>query len=64
MGGIPGLAMMEHNFFVAACQALERSSASNDRLLDSIRAAMLLGAYSFTSGRYHQGWCLAGTAIR
>ena len=55
---------MEHHFFKAACQALDVSSANGDRLIDCLRAAMLLSVYSFTSGRFHEGWILAGMAVR
>lgn len=45
---------MEHHFFTQACRHLTASSSSNDRLLDGMRAAMLLCTYSYTSGRFHE----------
>ncbi|KAK4684738.1 hypothetical protein P7C73_g5431, partial [Tremellales sp. Uapishka_1] len=43
---------------------LDATSASSDRLMDAIRAAMLLAAYSYSSGRHHEGWIMAGRAVR
>ncbi len=48
------MSSMEHTFFVAACRQLDLSSANGDRLIDCLRTAMLLSAYSYTSGRFHE----------
>ena len=45
---------MEAHFFDASCKALDLSSVNADRLIDCMRAALLLSAYSYTSGRYHE----------
>lgn len=55
---------MENNFYTAATRSLEAQTSSADRLLDAIRAAMLLSAYTYASGRFHEGWLLAGVAMR
>jgi hypothetical protein len=60
----PQMVNMEKYFFEQACKALDSSTSSVDRLIDSVRAAMLLAAYSHSSGRHHEGWCLAGLATR
>lgn len=50
----PQMSSMEQTFFTAACRHLDISSANGDRLMDCLRAAMLLSAYSYTSGRFHE----------
>lgn len=45
---------MEELFFNAGCRTLEAQTSRADRLLDGMRAAMLLGAYAYTNGRYHE----------
>ena len=45
---------MEQHFFTSACKALDVSSASRDRLMDCLRAVMLLSSYTYTAGRYHE----------
>ncbi|RXK40913.1 hypothetical protein M231_01761 [Tremella mesenterica] len=59
----PSSSSAEDRHFAAACQAFETSAASGDRLLDAIRAAMLLSSHAYTQGRHHQGWLLAGHAV-
>lgn len=54
MSNSPDASPMEQHFFMASCQALDVSTANADRLIDCMRAAMLLSAYSYTSGRYHE----------
>ena len=60
----PQMSNMEKHFFELACKHLEVSTSTVDRLIDGVRAAMLLSAYSHSSGRHHEGWCMAGLAIR
>ncbi|KAL1407328.1 hypothetical protein Q8F55_006750 [Vanrija albida] len=60
----PQMVNMEKHFFEQSVKALDSSTSSVDRLIDSVRAAMLLAAYSHSSGRHHEGWCLAGLATR
>lgn len=55
---------MEAKFYNAACRALDAQTGVADRLLDGIRAAMLLSAYVYTAGRFHEGWLLSGVAVR
>lgn len=64
MSNSPTQSAMEKHFFARAGESLDVSTANNDRLMDSMRAAMLLSAYSFTSGRFHEGWILSGVAVR
>jgi hypothetical protein len=45
---------MEGNFWAAATRALDMQTSNADRLIDAIRAAMLLSAYAYTSGRFHE----------
>lgn len=54
MSNSPIASPMEMHFFDASLKALDMSSANGDRLIDCMRAAMLLSAYSYTSGRYHE----------
>lgn len=60
----PQLSNMEKQFFEQACTHLDISTSTVDRLIDGVRAAMLLSAYSYSSGRHHEGWCLGGLAVR
>lgn len=55
---------MEKQFFDAACKHIHVTMATTDRLLDAVRASYLLSIYSFLSARHHEGWCLAGIAVR
>lgn len=55
---------MEKHFFDQANKHLHVSVATTDRLLDAVRAAYLLSCYSFLSARHHEGWCIAGVAVR
>ncbi|KAL7419330.1 hypothetical protein Q5752_006168 [Cryptotrichosporon argae] len=64
MSNSPRSSSMEADFFHDACRFLDASTSTVDRLIDAIRAAMLLAAYSYSSGRHHEGWCLAGVAVR
>ncbi|KAK8847547.1 hypothetical protein IAR55_005405 [Kwoniella newhampshirensis] len=64
MSNAPNLSAMEQHFFSAACRHLDSAGPSSDRLIDAVRAAMLLSAYSYTSGRHHEGWLIAGLAVR
>ena len=54
MSSSPNMGPMEQTFFKNACDALDLNSANGDRLIDCLRAAMLLSAWSFTSGRFHE----------
>ncbi|WVR04759.1 hypothetical protein IAU60_001771 [Kwoniella sp. DSM 27419] len=58
------LTSMEEYFYSQAHKYLEIAAPSSDRLLDSIRAAMLLCCYSYANGRHHEGWLMAGLAMR
>lgn len=60
----PQMVSMEKHFFEEACKHLDISTSTVDRLIDAVRAAMLLSAYSHSSGRHHEGWCLTGLATR
>ncbi|ORY20914.1 hypothetical protein BCR39DRAFT_554526 [Naematelia encephala] len=60
----PNMSSMEEHFYEEACEHLDVSSNNGDRLLDCLKASMLLSAYSFTSGRFHEGWLLAGLGVR
>lgn len=60
----PSMSEQEQNFFEQGCKHLDTSTSTVDRLIDAVRAAMLLAAYSHSSGRHHEGWCLAGLAVR
>lgn len=60
----PQMSHHESGFFEQAYKHLEVSTSTVDRLMDAVRAAMLLSAYSHSSGRHHEGWCLAGLAVR
>lgn len=60
----PQMSNMEKQFFEQACTHLDISTSTVDRLIDGVRAAMLLSAYSYASGRHHEGWCLGGLAVR
>ncbi|KAK1921689.1 hypothetical protein DB88DRAFT_443137, partial [Papiliotrema laurentii] len=64
MTNSPKVSPMEQHFFEASCRALDVSSSNADRLIDCMRAAMLLSCYSYSSGRYHEGWILCGMAVR
>lgn len=64
MSNSPQMVNMEKHFFEEACKHLEISTSTVDRLIDAVRAAMLLSAYSHSSGRHHEGWCLGGIANR
>lgn len=54
MSNAPQTSPMEEHFFTASCRALDISSANADGLIDCMRSAYLLSAYSYTSGRYHE----------
>ncbi|WVQ75879.1 hypothetical protein IAR50_005513 [Cryptococcus sp. DSM 104548] len=60
----PNPVALEQHFYTEALRHLDAAAASNDRLVDVIRAAMLLGAYTYTNGRHHEGWLVVGTAVR
>ncbi|WVO16679.1 hypothetical protein L204_104359 [Cryptococcus depauperatus] len=60
----PNVAAMQQHFYSEATRHLDAAAASNDRLLDVIRAAMLLSAHTYTNGRYHEGWLFSGIAVR
>ncbi|OXC70566.1 hypothetical protein AYX13_01043 [Cryptococcus neoformans] len=60
----PNSASMEERFFTEACRHLDAAAANCDRLIDAIRAAMLLSAYAYTNNRHHEGWLVAGIAVR
>ncbi|ORX34022.1 hypothetical protein BD324DRAFT_638058 [Kockovaella imperatae] len=64
MSSSPNMGEMEQTFFDNACRALDLNSANGDRLIDCLRAAMLLSAWSFVSGRFHEGWIISGMAVR
>ncbi|WWD21638.1 hypothetical protein CI109_106124 [Kwoniella shandongensis] len=64
MSNAPNVSAMEHHFFSAACRYLDSAGPNSDRLIDAVRAAMLLSAYSYTNGRHHEGWLIAGLAVR
>ncbi|CAK9784910.1 unnamed protein product [Cutaneotrichosporon oleaginosum] len=64
MSNSPQMVNMEKHFFEEACKYLEMSTSTVDRLIDAVRAAMLLAVYSHSSGRHHEGWCLGGLANR
>jgi hypothetical protein len=64
MSNSPQMVNMEKHFFEEACKHLEISTSTVDRLIDAVRAAMLLSVYSHSSGRHHEGWCLGGIANR
>lgn len=49
---------MEERFFTEACRHLDAAAANSDRLIDAIRAAMLLSAYAYTNNRHHEVSCL------
>lgn len=48
---------MEDRFFTEACRHLDAAAANNDRLIDAIRAAMLLSAYTYTNNRHLEVSC-------
>lgn len=48
---------MEDRFFREAYRHLDAAAANNDRLIDAIRAAMLLSAYTYTNNRHHEVSC-------
>lgn len=50
----PPQPQIEMHFYLAATKALEAQTGVADRLIDGIRAAMLLSAYVYTSGRFHE----------
>ena len=54
MSNSPNMVAVEQTFFDNACRALDLNSANGDRLIDCLRAAMLLSAWSFVSGRFHE----------
>ncbi|KIR41067.1 hypothetical protein I307_03231 [Cryptococcus deuterogattii 99/473] len=60
----PNSVSMEDRFFREAYRHLDAAAANNDRLIDAIRAAMLLSAYTYTNNRHHEGWLVAGIAVR
>ncbi|WVQ98216.1 hypothetical protein IAU59_005338 [Kwoniella sp. CBS 9459] len=64
MSNSPDLAAMEAHFFAEACRHLDSAGPNSDRLIDAVRAAMLLCSYSYTNGRHHEGWLIAGLAVR
>ncbi|WVF69634.1 hypothetical protein IAT40_004413 [Kwoniella sp. CBS 6097] len=64
MSNSPDLAAMEAHFFAEACKHLDSAGPNSDRLIDAVRAAMLLCSYSYTNGRHHEGWLIAGLAVR
>jgi hypothetical protein len=45
---------MESTFFDRAQFALNASSSNGERLIDTVRCAVLLSAYTYTSGRFHE----------
>ncbi|WRT64635.1 uncharacterized protein IL334_001569 [Kwoniella shivajii] len=64
MSASPNLSAMEAHFFSEACRHLDSAGPNSDRLIDAVRAAMLLCAYAYTNGRHHEGWLIAGLAVR
>ncbi|KAK6903579.1 hypothetical protein I203_107084 [Kwoniella mangroviensis CBS 8507] len=64
MTASPNLVPMEAHFFAEACRHLDSAGPNSDRLIDAVKAAMLLSAYSYTNGRHHEGWLIAGLAVR
>ncbi|WWC68074.1 uncharacterized protein I206_101993 [Kwoniella pini CBS 10737] len=64
MTASPNLSAMEAHFFAEACRHLDSAGPNSDRLIDAVKAAMLLCAYSYTNGRHHEGWLIAGLAVR
>lgn len=50
----------EQHFFDRASHHLSVSVATGDRIVDAIRAAMLLAAYSYSCGRHHEVGPLPG----
>ncbi|ODO08602.1 hypothetical protein L198_00333 [Cryptococcus wingfieldii CBS 7118] len=50
----PNPVALEQHFYAEALRHLDAAAASNDRLVDAIRAAMLLSAYTYTNGRHHE----------
>ncbi|KIR76875.1 hypothetical protein I305_06375 [Cryptococcus gattii E566] len=64
LSDMPNSAAVERHFFTKACQHLGSAAASDDQLLDTIRAAALLSIYMYTRSRYHEGWLVAGVAAR
>ncbi|WVW78287.1 hypothetical protein I302_100241 [Kwoniella bestiolae CBS 10118] len=64
MTASPNLVPMEAHFFAEACRHLDSAGPNSDRLIDAVKAAMLLCAYSYTNGRHHEGWLIAGLAVR
>ncbi|WWC86753.1 uncharacterized protein L201_001631 [Kwoniella dendrophila CBS 6074] len=64
MTASPNLAAMEAHFFAEACRHLDSAGPNSDRLIDAVKAAMLLCAYAYTNGRHHEGWLIAGLAVR
>ncbi|EAL22312.1 hypothetical protein CNBB4870 [Cryptococcus deneoformans B-3501A] len=64
LSDVPNSDAMERHFFTKACQHLGSATASDDQLMDTIRAAALLSIYMYTRSRYHEGWLVAGVAVR
>lgn len=54
---------MERHFFTKGCQHLGSAAASDDQLLDTIRAAALLSIYMYTRSRYHEVSSTRGSLV-
>lgn len=55
---------VEERYFQAACLAIHSPTNHPDRLLDQMRAAMLLSSFAFAAGRFHEGWMMHGVGMR
>ncbi|OXH41002.1 hypothetical protein J008_00953 [Cryptococcus neoformans] len=64
LSDMPNSDAMERHFLTKACHHLGSATASDDQLMDTIRAAALLSIYMYTRSRYHEGWLIAGVAVR
>lgn len=45
---------VEERYFQAACLAIHQPHSRPERLLDQMRAGMLLSTFAFTAGRFHE----------
>ena len=60
----PTIRGAEQRFLQIALVQLQRSITENDRLLDAIRSATMLGIYKQMQGDFMAGWLMNGQAAR
>lgn len=54
MSHSPDMSAYEQHFYDRSRQHLDTSLSTGTRIIDAIRAAMLLAAYSYSCGRHHE----------